>query len=78
MQKQLVINSSTSHPSFQTSSAQGDAATCAARVQDQFAQGADGVILHAATPKQLAPVLTEYSKVRDNDRFAGRSNNPGL
>jgi probable F420-dependent oxidoreductase len=59
-------------------SAQGDAETCAARVQDQFAQGADGVILHAATPKQLDPVLTEYSKIRDNDRFAGRSNNPGL
>ena len=55
----------------------GDAATCAARVNDQFARGADGVILHASTPAQLAPVIGAYRTVRDDARFAGRSVNPG-
>ena len=55
----------------------GDAATCAARVNDQFAQGADGVILHASTPAQLTPVVAAYRSVRDDTRFAGRSTNPG-
>jgi probable F420-dependent oxidoreductase len=58
-------------------SAMGDAATCAARVNDQFAQGADGVILHASTPAQLTPVVAAYRSVRDDARFAGRSTNPG-
>lgn len=58
-------------------SATGDAATCAARVRDQFAQGADGVVLHAATPRQLEPVVAAYRRTRDDRRFAGRVVNPG-
>lgn len=59
-------------------SAIGDAASCAARINDQFAAGADGVILHCSTPAELAPVLDAYRLVRDDARFAGRSRNPGL
>ena len=58
-------------------SAVGDAATCAGRVRDQFARGADGVILHAATPQQLEPVVDAYRRSRDDARFAGRVTNPG-
>lgn len=51
----------------------GDAATCAARINDQFRAGADGVILHASTPAQLPEVLSAYARVRNTKRFAGAS-----
>lgn len=51
----------------------GDAQTCAARIVDQFAAGADGVILHASAPRQLPEVLAAYERVRDRKRFAGKS-----
>jgi probable F420-dependent oxidoreductase len=54
----------------------GSAETCARRWQDQFKAGADGVIIHAATPRQFAPVLAAYEKIRDADAFTGRSNRP--
>jgi len=54
----------------------GSAATCAQRVVDQFAAGADGVIMHGATPAQLAPVVAAYESIRDARRFAGRVGNP--
>ena len=50
---------------------------CASRVLDQFNAGADGVILHGATPAQLAPVLDAYRPLRQSKRFDGRSANPG-
>jgi probable F420-dependent oxidoreductase len=50
---------------------------CARRVLDQFAAGADGVILHGASPGQLAPVLDAYRPVRAAKQFAGRHANPG-
>lgn len=55
----------------------GDPDTCAARVVDQFNVGADGVILHGATPAQLAPVLDAYRPLRPAKRFDGRAANPG-
>jgi probable F420-dependent oxidoreductase len=58
-------------------SATGSPERCARRVLDQFDAGADGVILHAATPDDLAPVLEAYRSVRPTPRFAGRSANPG-
>jgi hypothetical protein len=58
-------------------SAVGDATACAGRVRDQFARGADGVILHAATPRQLEPVVAAYRHGRDGARFTGRATNPG-
>jgi probable F420-dependent oxidoreductase len=55
----------------------GSPETCAKRVVDQFAAGADGVILHGASPDQLASVVEAYRPVRPAERFAGRSANPG-
>lgn len=55
----------------------GDAATCARRVVDQLDAGADGVILHASAPAELAPVLDAYRPLRPADRFTHRSANPG-
>jgi len=54
----------------------GSAAECAARLVDQFAAGADGVILHASHPGELAPVLQAYRSVRDGARFAKRTARP--
>lgn len=54
----------------------GTAAQCAQRINDQFAAGADGVILHASRPHEFAPVLDAYRDIRDHARFAGRSNRP--
>ena len=41
-------------------SATGSADACARRVADQFTAGADSVILHGATPAELAPVLAAW------------------
>jgi 5,10-methylenetetrahydromethanopterin reductase len=54
----------------------GDPATCAQRLVDQFEAGADGVIIHACTPKQFAPVLDAYAKIRSDERFEGRTGAP--
>ena len=43
----------------------GSARSCAEQVRDQFgATGVDSIILHGATPTQLAPVVAEYRAVR--------------
>ena len=57
--------------------ATGDAARCAARVAQQFDLGVDGVILHGATPEELAPIVTAYRDRRPTDRFNGLDPNPG-
>ncbi len=58
-------------------SATGTPATCAGRVLDQFAAGADGVILHGATPDELAPVVSAYRAVRPADQRSWAAN-PGV
>ncbi|MBA4022336.1 MAG: TIGR03857 family LLM class F420-dependent oxidoreductase [Gordonia sp.] len=58
-------------------SATGSAAQCAKRVADQFDCGADGVILHGATPTELAPVLEAWRRVRPTGRFDHLPANPG-
>ena len=55
----------------------GDAKTCAKRWVDQFNAGADGIVVHASTPEEFAPVLVEYEKIRPNNLFEGRTNRPG-
>lgn len=55
----------------------GSAKACARRWVDQFAAGADGIIIHASTPEEFEPVLAEYAKIRPDERFAERSNRPG-
>ncbi len=42
-------------------SGRGSAADCAAAVRHQLALGADGVILHGAAPKELAPIVDAYA-----------------
>jgi probable F420-dependent oxidoreductase len=58
-------------------SATGTPAECAARVLDQFELGADGVILHGATPDELAPVVAAYRDIRPAGRFEKLAANPG-
>jgi len=55
----------------------GAADHCAARVLDQIAAGADGVILHGSAPAELEPVVDAYRAVRPVGRFDGPSANPG-
>lgn len=44
--------------------ATGSPAQCAARVQDQLDAGADSVVLHGATPTELAPVVAAWRSRR--------------
>ncbi|MFQ5699135.1 MAG: TIGR03857 family LLM class F420-dependent oxidoreductase [Myxococcota bacterium] len=56
--------------------AMGTPEECARRFVDQFDAGADGIIVHACTPQELAPVLTAYEKIRPNEKFEGRTGCP--
>lgn len=47
----------------------GSGVACARQVADSFATGVDSVILHGATPVELAPVLEAYGDVRDPRRM---------
>jgi len=58
-------------------SARGPADTCAARVLRQLDLGVDGVILHGATPAELAPVVAAYRDIRPVGRFDDQAANPG-
>ena len=57
-------------------SATGSAAACARRIQDQLDAGADSVVLHGATPTELAPVLAAWRDVRP-DGLDRLPDNPG-
>jgi probable F420-dependent oxidoreductase len=52
--------------------------TCAARVLRQFDLGVDGVIMHGATPQELAPVVSAYRQIRPAGRFDHLAANPGV
>jgi hypothetical protein len=43
-------------------SATGSPEQCAAAVRNQFALGCDGVIMHGASPEELAPIVEAYSR----------------
>ena len=58
-------------------SATGSARTCAARILDQLDAGADSVILHGATPDELAPVVAAWADVRPGGRWDDLPANPG-
>jgi len=57
--------------------AYGSAENCAARVLRQFDLGVDGVIMHGATPGELAPVVEAYRPLRPAGRFDDLPANPG-
>jgi probable F420-dependent oxidoreductase len=42
--------------------ATGSATQCVAAIRNQFALGCDGVIMHGATPAELAPIVREYRR----------------
>lgn len=42
--------------------ATGSPEKCVAAIRNQFALGCDGVIMHGATPDELAPIVKAYSK----------------
>lgn len=58
-------------------SATGTPEQCAATVCEQFRLGADSVILHGATPAELAPVLEAYRAVRPEGVGDRCAPNPG-
>jgi probable F420-dependent oxidoreductase len=55
----------------------GNARECAEAWVSQFNAGADGLIIHASTPEEFAPVLEEYRKIRPHGKFERRTNRPG-
>jgi len=57
--------------------ARGSAEACAAAVLAQFDLGVDGVIMHGASPAELAPVVSAYRAVRPAGRFDRLAANPG-
>ncbi len=58
-------------------SATGTPDQCVDAVQHQFDLGADGVILHGASPDELAPVVDAYRARRPVGRFDDVAANPG-
>ncbi len=56
--------------------ATGSPAKCAAAVLRQLDLGADGVIMHGATPDELSPVVAEYRAIRPAGRFDHLPANP--
>ncbi|HEX2893474.1 MAG TPA: TIGR03857 family LLM class F420-dependent oxidoreductase [Marmoricola sp.] len=63
--------------SWLAASATGSPADCAARIRDQLDAGADSVILHGATPTEIAPVLTAWRPMRPAGRLDALPINPG-
>ena len=57
--------------------ATGPPERCAATVADQFRLGADSVVLHGATPAELAPVVEAYRSVRPDGVGERCTANPG-
>ena len=51
-------------PEWLTAAATGTAELCAAEVARQFDLGVSGVIMHGATPSELAPVVAAYREIR--------------
>jgi probable F420-dependent oxidoreductase len=46
------------------SAAVGSPADCVAAIRNQLALGCDGVIMHGATPIELAPIVAEYRRTQ--------------
>jgi probable F420-dependent oxidoreductase len=56
--------------------ATGSPEQCVAKIQGQFDLGCDGVILHGASPAELAPVVEAWRKARPAGRFDHLAANP--
>jgi 5,10-methylenetetrahydromethanopterin reductase len=64
-------------PEWLAAAAFGTPHQCAVLVGKQFDLGVDGVIMHGATPEELAPVIDAYRSLRAVHRHAGLPRNPG-
>jgi alkanesulfonate monooxygenase SsuD/methylene tetrahydromethanopterin reductase-like flavin-dependent oxidoreductase (luciferase family) len=51
---------------------------CVKAINHQFDLGADGVILHGASPLELEPIVKAYGEQRDASRFDHLPANPAL
>jgi alkanesulfonate monooxygenase SsuD/methylene tetrahydromethanopterin reductase-like flavin-dependent oxidoreductase (luciferase family) len=60
-----------------TPAATGSVAMCVEKVRAQFDLGVDGVILHGASPDDLAPIVDEYQRTRPVGLFDRLAANPG-
>ena len=60
------------------SAATGSPENCVEAIQNQFDLGCDGVILHGASPTDLAPIIDCYRTQRDHAKFANLPANPAL
>jgi len=56
----------------------GSPENCVNSIQQQFDLGCDGVILHGASPTELAPIIDCYRSQRDHNRFSHLPANPAL
>ena len=56
--------------------ATGSPARCVDKILAQFDLGCDGVILHGASPAELAPIVEAYRKRRPAGRFDHLAANP--
>ena len=56
--------------------ATGSPERCVEKIAGQFALGCDGVILHGASPAELAPIVAAYRKWRPAGRFDHLASNP--
>ena len=54
----------------------GSPKECAEAWVAQLRAGADGVIIHASTPEEFAPIVSEYEKIRPTELLTGRRNRP--
>jgi probable F420-dependent oxidoreductase len=61
-----------------SAAATGSTEQCVDKIQGQFDLGADGVILHGASPSDLAPIVAAYQTRRPEGRFDHLPANPGL
>jgi hypothetical protein len=58
--------------------ATGSVSRCVDKIRGQFALGCDGVILHGAAPRDLAPIVEAYRQTGRADAFAALPANPAL
>ena len=58
------------------SAATGSPEQCVARIRGQFELGCDGVILHGASPAELAPIVEAYRRQRTPAQFSHLAANP--
>jgi len=65
-------------PEWLAPAASGSPEQCVAAIRGQFDLGVDGVILHGASPRDLAPIVEEYRRTRPAGAFERSRANPGL